>query len=52
MVEQTDALLDKGDAQLLGGLEDGSVVLATGGSGNVLDARAGGAEDIVNEGEL
>lgn len=52
MVEQTDALLNKGDTQLLGGLEDGSVVLAAGGGGNVLDAGAGSAEDVVDEGEL
>lgn len=37
MVEETDALLDKGDAQLLGSLEDGGVVLAASGGGDVLD---------------
>lgn len=52
MVEQTDALLNKGDAQLLSGLEDGGVVLAAGGGGNVLDTGAGGTEDVVDEGEL
>lgn len=52
MVEQTDTLLDEGDTQLLGGLEDGGVVLAAGGGGNVLDTGAGGAEDVVDEGEL
>lgn len=52
MVEQADALLDKDNSQLLSGLEDGTVVLATAGGGNVLDAGAGGAEDVVNEGEL
>lgn len=52
MVEQTDTLLDEGDAQLLGGLEDRGVVLAAGGGGNVLDTGAGSAEDVVDEGEL
>ena len=52
VVEEADVLLHKGDAQLLGGVEDGTVVLAAAGGSNVLDARAGRAEDIVNEGEL
>lgn len=52
VVEQTNVLLHKGDAQLLGRLEHGNVVLAAEGSGNVLDARSGGAVDIVGEGEL
>lgn len=52
MVEQTSVLLDEGDAKLLGGLEDRTVVLAATGGGNVLDAGARGAIDIVNEGEL
>jgi hypothetical protein len=52
VVEQTDGLLNKGDAQLLSGLEDGGVVLAAGRGGNVLDTGAGGAEDVVDEGEL
>lgn len=52
MVEQTDALLDKDHTQLLGGLEDGAVVLATSRGGDVLDAGAGSAEDVVDEGEL
>ena len=52
MVEEADVLLDKRDAQLLGRLEDGAVVLAATGGGNVLDARLGGAVDVVGEGEL
>jgi hypothetical protein len=52
VVEQTDTLLDKGDTQLLGGLENGRVVLATGGGGNVLDTGTGSAEHVVDEGEL
>lgn len=38
VVEQTGVLLHKGDAELLGGLEDGLVVLATAGRGDVLGA--------------
>ena len=52
VVEQTGVLLDEGDAELLSGLEDGTVVLGTAGSRNVLDAGASGAVDIVDEGEL
>lgn len=52
MVEEASALLDENDAELLRGLKDGTVVLATTGSGNVLDAGAGGPEYIVDEGEL
>ena len=52
MVEQTGVLLDEGDTELLSGLEDGAVVLATTGSGNVLDTGASGAVNIVDEGEL
>lgn len=52
MVEQTVALLDKDNAELLGGLEHGAVVLAPARGGNVLDAGPGGAEDVVDEGEL
>ena len=36
VVEKTSALLDKCDAELLGRLEDGLVVLATTGRGNEL----------------
>lgn len=52
MVEQSSTLLDESDAEFLGRLEDGAVVLTTTGSRNVFDTRAGGAEDIVNEWEL
>jgi len=52
VVEQAHALLDKDDAELLGRLEDGAVVLAAAGGGDVLCAGAGGAEDVVGEGEL
>ena len=38
VVEETNALLDKGDAQLLSRLEDGHVVLATSWGCHVLDA--------------
>ncbi len=52
VVEETNILLDKGDTQSLGRLENGTVVLAAAGGGNVLDTGAGGAEDVVDEGEL
>lgn len=52
VVEETDVLLHKGNAQLLGRVEDGAVVLAATGGGKVLGAGASGAEDVVDEGEL
>lgn len=52
VVEQTSALFDKDNAELLGGLEDGTVVLATAGSRDVLGAGTGRTEDVVDEGEL
>ena len=52
MVEEPDVLLHKGDAQLLGRLEDGHVVLAASRGGDVLDAGASGTVDVVDEGEL
>lgn len=52
MMEKTSALLNKGNAELLRGLEDGDIVLAAAGSSNVLDTRAGGAEDVVDKREL
>lgn len=52
MVEETNVLLYEGDAELLGCLEDGAVVLAAARSGNVLGSRTGNTEDVVDEGEL
>jgi hypothetical protein len=52
VVEQTDTLLNEGDTQLLSSFENGGVILAAGGGGNVLDAGSGSAEDVVDEGEL
>lgn len=52
MVEQPDSLLDKHDAELLGRLEDGAVVLAAARGSNVFGSGAGSAEDVVDEGEL
>lgn len=52
VVEETGVLLDKGNAELFGGAEDCLVVLAASRGGNVLDARAGSTEDVVDEGEL
>ncbi len=50
VVEETDVLLDEGDAKRLGSFEDWLVVLATDWGGNELGSGAGGAEDIVGEG--
>lgn len=52
VVEQPGALLDERNTQFLRGLEDRTVVLASAGRGNVFGAGAGGAEDVVDEGEL
>lgn len=52
VMEQPHTLLDKGDTQFLRRLEDGVVVLAAGGRGDVFGAGTGGAEDVVDEGEL
>jgi hypothetical protein len=38
VMEETDTLLDEGNAQLLSSFEDRGVVLATSRRGNVLDA--------------
>lgn len=51
-MEQADTLLDKSDAQLLSGVEDSRVVLATTRSGNVFRAGSSSSVDIVDEGEL
>ena len=51
-MEQTSTLLDERDTKLLGGIKDRAVVLRTAGCGDVLDTGAGGAEDVVDEGEL
>lgn len=37
-MEETSVLLDKGNVELLGGAEDGTVVLAAGRGSNVLDS--------------
>lgn len=52
MMKQPHTLLNKRDAQAFSGLKDGRVVLATRGRGDVSDAGAAGAEDVVSEGEL
>jgi hypothetical protein len=52
VVEEADVLLDEGNAQLLGGLEDGLIVLAAAGSSDVLDAGPGRPINIIGEGEL
>lgn len=38
MVEEPNVLLDKGDAKLLGRVEDGLIVLAAARRSNVLDS--------------
>jgi hypothetical protein len=52
VVEKADTLFHKSDAKLLGSLEDRGIVLATSRGSNVLNTRAGSAEDVVDEGEL
>lgn len=52
VVEQTDVLLNEGDAELLRRLKDGLVVLAAARRSNVLGTRLGNAVNIVREGEL
>ncbi len=51
-VEETGVLLDKGDAQLLGRLKDGLVVLAAQRGCDVLGTRTSSPVDVVGEGEL
>lgn len=52
MVEETNVLLDKRYAQFLGRLEDGAVILAAAGRGNIPDAGAGRPEDVVGKWKL
>lgn len=52
MVEQTNALLNEDNIELLGGIEDGLVILAPTWSSNVLDSGATSSEDVVDEWEL
>lgn len=52
VVEETNVLLDEGDAELLRCLEDGLVILATARSSNVLGSRLGSTVHIVGEWEL
>ncbi len=52
VMEQAEGLLDKCDAQPLGSLKDGTIVLTATGRRHVLDAGAGCSENIVCEGEL
>ena len=51
MVEQPDVLLNERDAELLGGLEDGTIILAACRSSDVLGTTPVRPEDIVDEGE-
>lgn len=52
VVEETDVLLHEGDAQFLGCLKDGTVVLAASWGGDVLDTGTSCAEHVVDEWEL
>lgn len=52
MMKQPRTLLNERNVQFLRGLEDGLVVVAPHGTGDVFDAGAGGAVDVVDEGEL
>jgi hypothetical protein len=52
VVEETDVLLHKGDAQLLGRGKDLGVVLAAARRGNKFGSRSGDAVYVVGEGEL
>lgn len=52
MVEEADALLDKGNAKLLSGLHNGIIVLGASWCSDVLDTRAVGTEHVVDEWEL
>jgi hypothetical protein len=52
VVEKTNALLNKGDTELLRGFEDRCVILASSWCSNVFGTRSSGAVDIVNKWEL
>ena len=52
MMKQPHILLYERNAQGLRGLDHRAVVLAACGRGHEFDAGAGGAEDVVGEGEL
>lgn len=52
MVKEADALLDKGNAELLSCVHNGVVVLGASWCSNVLDTRAVGTEHVVDEWEL
>ena len=52
MVEETNALLNERDTELLRGLEYLGVILATAWRGDVFCAGAAGSVDVVDEGEL
>ena len=52
MVEEANALLDKGNAELLSGIHNRIVVLGASWCSDVLDTRAVGTEHVVDEWEL
>lgn len=52
VMEHANMLLDEGDAQLLGRIDNSVVVLRAGRGGNVFDPRARRSEHIVDEREL
>jgi hypothetical protein len=52
MMEETDALLNESDAELLSGLKDSRVILTASWRSDILNSRAAGTENIVDEWEL
>ena len=52
VVEETCRLLDEDDIELVAGIEDSTIVLTASWCCDVLDARASGPVDIVDEWEL
>ena len=52
VVEQPGTLFDEGDAQLICGVKDCSIVLTADRTGNVLDTRPGNPVNVVDEREL